>query len=494
MKKVLFIDDEMEKWIAYLGPGLVKHGFNVIGEIFPEKPLQLIRQHNPDVVLLDIRDNGVDKGKPILTGIKQEYPDLPVVMLTETLRGDVHLTDPEDFFILGASYCFDKKDLDGKKYADPYAGLAKQLGKAIEDSKKPKISLDEKFGFIIGTTPEMIKVAELIDQVAETNTTVLIIGETGVGKELVAKSIHNRNTRRNDIFKAVNCGALSDNTLESELFGHERGAFTGAVQLHRGIFETSSGGTVFLDEVQDMSLDLQKKLLRVLQEGVISRMAGLADIHVDVRIISATNQNLEEHIKQGRFREDLYSRLKVLEIKVPPLRERISDIPALYTHFVTKYNKELNKQIDPEIRDDVRQIFQRHPWPRNIRELENAIEQAMVRTDRTTVLAPSVFNLPIVTPVNSILFANVGEIVKQILDDKIKWKGTEISLKEHYKASPVRAEIYQKLAEEMTKINGKKPTQKQIADKLGFGVNYTGLRQNIMQIRKNGYPIDILDD
>lgn len=489
MMKVLFIDDEMEKWIAYLGPGLEKHMFHVVGEIFPEKPLQLIRQHNPDVVLLDIMENGVDKGKPILTAIKQKYPNLPIVMLTETLQGNVSLTDPEDFTSLGAYYCFDKKNLAGKKYEDPYAGLAKQLGKAIEDSKKPKISLDAKFGFIIGTTPEMIKVAELIDQVAETNTTVLIIGETGVGKELVAKSIHNRSIREKDLFKAVNCGALSDNTLESELFGHERGAFTGAVQLHRGIFETFTGGTVFLDEVQDMSLNLQKKLLRVLQEGVISRMAGLADIYVDVRIISATNQNLEEHIKQGHFREDLYSRLKVLEIKVPPLRERISDIPALYTHFVTKFNKELNKQISSEIRDDVLQIFQKYPWPRNIRELENEIKQAMVKTVRTTVLAPSVFNLPIGTTGNSNLQVDIAEIVRLILVDKIKWKNTETSLTEHYVSSPIRAKIYQKLVEEMTRKNGRKPTQKEVAEKLG--VAYGSLRANILYIRNKGYCIDI---
>lgn len=486
MMKVLFIDDEMEKWIAYLGPGLEKHEFHVVGEIFPEKPLQLIRQHNPDVVLLDIRENGVDKGKPILTEIKQKHPDLPVVMLTETLRGDGPLTDPGDFDSLGASYCFDKKDLDGKKYEDPYAGLARQLEKAIEDSKKPKISLDEKFGFIIGTTPEMIKVAERIDQVAETNTTVLIIGETGVGKELVAKSIHNRSIRKKNLFKAVNCGALSENTLESELFGHERGAFTGAVQLHKGIFETFTGGTVFLDEVQDMSLNLQKKLLRVLQEGVISRMAGLADIHVDVRIISATNQNLEELIKQGRFREDLYSRLKVLEIKVPLLRERISDIPALYTHFVTKFNEELNKGISSEIRDDVLQIFQKYPWPRNIRELGNEIKQAMVKTVRTTVLAPSVFNLPIGTTGNSSLSLKVDEIIPRILAGEIAWEGTERDLKNDYKSYSLRREIFLKLIEHLTKKNSKRPTSKELATIIK--VKHNNMRQILGNV-----DIELLD-
>lgn len=490
--KVLFIDDEMEKWIAYLGPGLEKHGFKVIGEIFPEKPLQLIQQHKPDVVLLDIRENGVDKGKPILTEIKQKYPDLPVVMLTETLRGDVPLTDPGDFTNLGASYCFDKKDLNWKKYADPYAELAKQLGKAIEDSKKPKIPLDEKFGFIIGTTPEMIKVAELIDQVAETNTTVLIIGETGVGKELVAQSIHNNSTRKNNIFTAINCGSLPENTLESELFGHEPGAFTDAKQRYIGIFERTSGGTVFLDEVQDMSLNLQQKLLRVLQEGEIARMRGTKRIHVDIRIIGATNPNLKEKIKGGGFREDLYHRLKVVEIKVPPLRERISDIDILYTHFVNKFNEKHNKNITPEIRDDVRQIFQRYTWPGNIRELENQIEQAVVKTVRTTILAPSVFNLPIDTPVNSNLFTNVNDIVLRILRDEIKWDGTEINLKNDFKSLRMRAEIYQKLVEKMVKESGKKPTQKEIANKLG--VSYGGLRQNIKDIRNAGYHINILDD
>lgn len=495
MKTVLFVDDEMKKWIAYLSPGLENHGFKVIGEIFPEKPLQLIRQHNPDVVLLDIRENGVDKGRPILIEIKRKYPNLPVVMLTETLRGDVLLTDPGDFFSLGASYCFDKKDLDGKKYEDPYAGLARQLEKAIEDSKKDKMSLDEKFGFIIGTTPKMIKVAELIDQVAKTNTTVLIIGETGVGKEQVARSIHNNSIRKSNSFGVIECGTPSETTLESNLFGHEPGAFTDAKQRYIGIFERASGGTVFLDEVQDMPPNLQQKLLRVLQEGEIIRMKGTGYISVDVRIIGATNQDLEEKIKKGSFRKDLYYRLKVVEIKVPPLRERISDIPALYTYFINKFNEKLKKQISSEIRDDVREIFQRYPWPGNIRELENTIEQAMVMTDRTTVLAPSVFNLPSDTPGNSNLPIDVDDIVRQILEGKIKWKGTEISLTEHYKASPVRAEIYQKLAEAMTRINeGKKPTQKQIADKLGFGANYNGLRQNIMHIRKKGYCIDILDE
>jgi transcriptional regulator with PAS, ATPase and Fis domain len=217
----------------------------------------------------------------------------------------------------------------------------------------------------------------LVRSIADTDVAVLIEGETGTGKELIARAIHNNGPRRAKRFVAVNCGALAETLLESELFGHEKGAFTGAIAQRRGVFETADGGTLFLDEVGEIAPSTQIRLLRVLQDGEFHRVGGTAPIRVDVRILSATNRRLEELVKQGKFRQDLFYRLHVFPLQVPPLRERREDIPLLVSHFLERSNRRLNKQVSG-VSPRAMAILMAHHWPGNVRELENAIQRMMV--------------------------------------------------------------------------------------------------------------------
>ena len=234
-----------------------------------------------------------------------------------------------------------------------------------------------QFQDIIGSSPKMREVLELSERVAQTSSTVLLHGESGTGKEIIAQSIHNASPRAKKPFIPVNCAALPDNLLESELFGHERGAFTGATNRKEGRFELANQGTLFLDEIGDMQIGLQAKLLRVLQDQQIYRVGGTAPIDCDVRIISATNQDIESNVKQGSFREDLYYRLNVITIELPTLHERVEDIPRLASHFLNKYSWEM-KRMKTGFSPDVVQILMTHTWPGNVRELQNAIEHAVV--------------------------------------------------------------------------------------------------------------------
>jgi DNA-binding NtrC family response regulator len=240
------------------------------------------------------------------------------------------------------------------------------------------------FGNIIGKNYKMQAIYELIKKVSCTDARVFITGETGVGKELVAKAIHFNSFRKNRPFVSINCGALAETLLETELFGHEKGAFTGAMRRKEGKFEYANGGTVFLDEVGDISTGMQVKLLRVLQEKQLERVGGNQPIDVDVRIISATNQDIKEKITAGEFRIDLFYRLNVVHIHIPPLRERIEDIPLLVNHFIRTFNQNFNKHI-LEITTEALSQLMKHTWPGNVRELENVLERAFVTTDGDTI-------------------------------------------------------------------------------------------------------------
>ncbi len=243
-----------------------------------------------------------------------------------------------------------------------------------------------KIDNIIGNSEKMIKVFELISKIASTDSTVLILGESGTGKELVARAIHRKSRRASLPFVPVNCGAIPEELLESELFGHEKGAFTGAFKMHTGRFEIAAGGSIFLDEISEMSPNLQVKLLRVLQEKEFERVGGINTIKANVRIIAATNKNLEEEVDKGRFREDLYYRLNVIPINLPPLRERSDDIPALTRFFIEKNVKEKSMEVI-EINKQVMHHFMNYRWPGNVRELENIIERLSVLCDGNPVTA-----------------------------------------------------------------------------------------------------------
>ena len=240
-----------------------------------------------------------------------------------------------------------------------------------------EIEKEYSFAGLIGQSKQMHELFGLIRSIAETDVTVLIQGETGTGKELIARAIHYNSQRKGKKFLAVNCGALASTLLESELFGHEKGAFTGAVGQRKGIFEVADGGTLFLDEVGEIAPATQVKLLRVLQEGEVQRVGGTDSIKVDVRLIAATNQNLEELVQRGAFRQDLYYRLNVFPVFVPPLRARIDDIPALVSHFIEKW-KRTAKQTVKEVSSQAMAYLMSYPWPGNVRELENTLQRMMV--------------------------------------------------------------------------------------------------------------------
>jgi two-component system response regulator PilR (NtrC family) len=241
------------------------------------------------------------------------------------------------------------------------------------------------FGTMVGRSKEMQKVYALIRKVADTPANALILGESGTGKELVARAIHGNSARRTKPFVAINCGGIPENLLESELFGYMKGSFTGAFADHAGLFEVARGGTIFLDEIAELPVVLQVKLLRVVQEKAVRRIGGSEDIKVDVRIVSATNQHLQEKVRQGEFREDLYFRLNVIPIHIPPLRKRREDIPLLAQYFIEKYAKEFGKEVK-RISTYALELLMRYPFPGNIRELENIIERSVALESSSIIL------------------------------------------------------------------------------------------------------------
>jgi two-component system response regulator AtoC len=237
---------------------------------------------------------------------------------------------------------------------------------------------------LISQNSQILAMLKVIEKIASYKTTCLILGESGTGKELVARMIHEQSTRKNNRFIAINCGAIPENLLESELFGHEKGAFTGAIKTKKGLFEEADGGTLLLDEIAEMPLLLQAKLLRVLQEEEIRRVGDVTPIKTDVRIIAATLKDLAAEVQAGRFRDDLYYRLNVLQLRIPPLRDRLDDLPLLSKYFIEQFNRKLNTQI-MTVEPDVMEAWRNHDWPGNVRELENLIERAMVMANEGTI-------------------------------------------------------------------------------------------------------------
>ncbi len=373
METVLIVDDE-KNYPHILSAVLEEEGFEALTAHSGHEALEILGDADVDLVLTDMKMPAMG-GMELLERIKAKELDIPVIMMTA--HGTV---DKAVEAMQKGAYTYILKPFDNERLVI-YVNKAIAMYRVVKENRQLRnaVELQYSFGNIIGKSKVMQDVFETIRKVAPTNATVLIEGESGTGKELVAKSIHFNSTRREKSFVAVNCSALAETLLESELFGHEKGAFTGAVAVKKGRFELADGGTLFLDEIGELSQSLQVKLLRVLQEKVFERVGGEKSISVNIRIIAATNKKLKDEMMQGRFRDDLFYRLNVVHIALPLLKERQEDIRLLVNHFINKYGDERKSDIPVTGLDqDVERLFHDYRWPGNVRELENIIERAMV--------------------------------------------------------------------------------------------------------------------
>jgi len=380
METILIVDDE-KNYPRILSAVLEEEGFETFCANSGYEALEILKNIDVDLVLTDMKMPKMD-GIELLEKIKDKDKNIPVIMMTA--HGTV---DKAVEAMQKGAYSYILKPFDNNRLII-YVNKAIGMYRMVKENRQLRNAVESKYSFgnIIGKSKVMQDVFETIRKVAPATTTVLIEGESGTGKELVAKSIHFNSPRRDKPFIAVNCSALAETLLESELFGHEKGAFTGAAARRKGRFELADSGSLFLDEIGELSQNLQVKLLRVLQERVFERVGGVKPISVDIRIIAATNKRLKDEIIQGRFREDLYYRLNVVHIVLPLLRNRQEDIRLLADHFIQKYGAEDKSDtpvtgLDPE----VERFFFDYSWPGNVRELENVIERAMVLCRSNTI-------------------------------------------------------------------------------------------------------------
>lgn len=373
LKKILIIDDE-EKLRTLLTRIISLEGFEVFQAGDFKSAFKKLEQNDIDVVLCDVKlpdGNGVDFSKKI----KGKYPLVEIILLTA--YGNI--PDGVQAIKNGAFDYITKGDDNNKIVPLLFRALEKaDLAKRVQHLEN-QLSEKHSFDKIIGKSKSIQKAIDLAKMVAETDATVLLTGETGTGKEVFAQAIHQDSKRSKQNFVAINCSAFSKDLLESEMFGHKAGAFTGAVKDQKGLFEEANNGTIFLDEIGEMALDLQAKLLRVLETGELLKVGESKQTKVNVRVIAATNRDLQEEIKKGTFREDLFYRISVFQIPLPHLRERVSDIELLANHFVALFSAKMNKKIK-SISPDVLEAMKLYPWHGNIRELKNAIERAVILT------------------------------------------------------------------------------------------------------------------
>jgi two-component system response regulator AtoC len=367
-KKILVVDDEVNMRLV-LKAMLKKEGYDVETAADGLEALALLHRHDITACITDLRMPKLD-GMGLLNRMVEEYPSIPVIIITA--HGTVETA--VDALKKGA-LDYITKPFDQEELKNVIGKAVKTRVLSEEEVQLAATELDR--GEIVGSSPSTAKIFEIIKKVAPTTTTILITGETGTGKELVANAIHMNSPRKLNPFIKINCSAIAENLIESELFGYEKGAFTGAVSSKPGRFELAHKGTLFLDEVGDLPREIQVKLLRVIQDHEFERVGGLQTIKVDVRLVAATNRNLQQRVKEGYFREDLFYRFNVMPIYVPPLRERKEDIPELVSYFIEKFNRKLDRQIagvDPEVME----LLLDHDWPGNIRELENLAERLVL--------------------------------------------------------------------------------------------------------------------
>ena len=414
---ILIIDDE-KNIREGLAADFEMDGYSVKIAANGKEGLELLAKGDIDLVITDLRMPGSISGEQVLREVTTKMPGIPVIVLTghgsidaavKAMQDGAYdfLTKPLNLEQLEVIV---KRALQGRELSIQHAELLKQ------------VSSQKKTDAIIGKSSAMQRVMTLVKKVADARISVLITGETGVGKEVVANAIHNLSSRSEKAFVPVVCSSLSETLLESELFGHEKGAFTNAESLHKGKFELAHGGTIFLDEIGEINPSVQVKLLRVLQERKFERVGGEVPIEVDVRVIAATNKNLEEEVKAGRFREDLYFRLNGIHIEVPPLRERKDDLPLLLNSFLERYNEENGKSVSG-FDSHARNILYKYDWPGNIRELQHCVESSVVMASGNEItledLPPSVTRASSVESISVPVGITLDEAEKIIIKETL---------------------------------------------------------------------------
>jgi len=379
MKKILIVDDDPET-CEFLTELLSVSDWSVQAALSAERALELLEREDFDCVIADLNLNEPRTGLDVLKAFKERAPRTEVILITGfgTLEAAVEA-------LRGGAFDFISKPFKVEDVLETVRRALQPHEPMQEESALERLLEPYEASGLIGRTPQMIELYKEIARVAPTSSTVLIVGESGTGKELIARAIHAHSLRAHGPFVAVNCGALTETLLEAELFGHVRGSFTGAVADKKGLFEEAHGGTIFLDEISETTPALQVKLLRALQEGEIKRVGETRARRVDVRVIAATNRDLEAEVKAGRFREDLYYRLSVVTLRVPPLRERREDIPLLATHFLRRALRQTGRAL--AFSPAALALLMAYTWPGNVRELENSIEYAVIHA-RGGLIAP----------------------------------------------------------------------------------------------------------
>ncbi len=378
-EKILVVDDErLVRWS--LRQKCEEWGYHVIEAEAGEPALKLAQQESPELVLLDVRLPDMS-GLDILSRLRRNGDARAVIMIT----ADPQLDDVKNALKLGA-YDFVGKPIDFEELnvAIKNALETTRLRSEVQ-SLRGEVRRRAGYNEIVSTSAKMTELMAFVRKVASSEaTTILIQGESGTGKDLIAKAIHYESSRQEKAFVAINCSAIPETLMEAELFGHEKGAFTDAKQMKKGLFETADGGTLFLDEIGELSPLLQAKLLRVLEDQMIRRVGGVRDMQVDVRVIAASNRDLEKAVREGQFRQDLYYRLAIIAIFIPSLRERKEDILPLVEFFIERYNRTFKKSIRG-ITADTKRLLMTHNWPGNVRELKNSIERAMILEDEPLI-------------------------------------------------------------------------------------------------------------
>jgi len=410
VRSVLIVDDEVG--VRESLKMILKKDYDVFLAKDAEEAFLQIKENSPDVILLDIILPDLD-GLKVLERIKQNEPDIVVIMITATNTAKTAV----EAMKLGA-YHYVTKPFDNDELR---LIISRSLSeKALKQElifRREEMDKSFDFGNILGKSKGMKDIFKMVKQIADSRSTVLIMGESGTGKELISRAIHYNSNRKNYPFVTINCAAIPETLIESELFGHEKGAFTNAIEKKLGRFEVAHQGTLFLDEIGELSLTTQAKILRFLEEKEFNRVGGSKTIKVDVRLITATNKDLNQMIKKGGFREDLYYRINVVPIVIPPLRERKEDIPILIDHFINKFSVENNKNVKG-INKDALEFLMQYEWPGNVRELENLIERVIALTSNEYIpaneLPYSFKNIP-----------KINGLKESVLDGKVSFLQAE---------------------------------------------------------------------